>query len=87
MYKNLSEIAVHKKVCDSKWLFLKNIFSFQVTVFNRREQFFFESKVFLYFIKVGISRMYLTISRIFLEYFLDHFYIRDVVRGTIIISG
>ena len=40
MYKNLSEIEVHKKRVWSKVVLPKKYFSLQVTAFSRREQFF-----------------------------------------------
>ena len=51
MYKNLSEIAIHKKWLWSEVVVPKNIFTLYVTVFNSRKSFF-QSIVFLHFTKV-----------------------------------
>ena len=52
MYKNLREIAPHKKRLWSRVVVLqKNIFSLQGTVFNSRKELF-QSTVFLYFTRV-----------------------------------
>ena len=55
MYKNISDMAAHKKGLYLKYLFLKNIFSSQFTVFNHREQSFTERNVSYYFTKVVVT--------------------------------
>ena len=78
MYKNLSENSSSVKAVIKSSCSLKNVFSLQVTVFSRREQFF-QSTVSLYFIKVvaTIHSHELRIYNVFDRYFKGIGLIRD----------
>ena len=73
MHQNPSEIEADNKRLLSKVVVPKIKFSLEVAVFSRREQVFFQSTVFLYFMKV-VAIIHSSMDTVHLEEHLNCVY-------------